>query len=206
MNKIEVEFRVKIPISDFEKSFQKISDYSVVKNRKKRFSIMMFVESNDDLSILYLRTTVDLEKNLYHTEIVHKKGKQHAKDRSEVSQEIDESLFEDYAKLLGTLSTQKTLIMQRETVNFETKDGIIISLVKAVHHAYIEFEILCDEIEKEIHEKRLLDFIYSLQMIPLNEEESMRFFKTLDEKDDRLISGTIDDISSVLAEYQKFRG
>lgn len=204
-DKIELEYRVQIPIKDYDFYIRKFKKVASIKSRKKRFSIMFFFDNKIQTSVVYLRTTIDLENKTEKTEFVHKKGKQHAVDRKETSIDIPSTDFIDYFKVFGDLSTSKTVIMQRHTVNLITEDGIVISIVKSRNYAYVEFEKLCNCKDKEVEYKKLHNFIKAFDVTPMNAKEYLDFMKTLDEKSDKVITGKEKEIEKTLQEYQEFR-
>lgn len=203
MNNIEIEYRSEIPIGNFDKVKDQLSGVAELQSHKRRFSVMLFMGENNS-SILYIRTTKDVNKGSEDTEMVHKKGAQASYDRIELTQKIDTSDFESYVNTLCTLPTNKTLVMQRETLNFFTSNGITVSLVKAKNHAYLEFEKLSSEENKDNSSKEVLELMGRLNFKVLDESKSMDLFNRLDTNDDRLISGTQAEIESVLTDYQTF--
>jgi hypothetical protein len=203
--KVELEYRTEIPIEDFKKHQEIISKKAEVVNHTKRFALMIFVSKEQETSILYIRTTKNLLTNKLDSEIVHKKGSKHSHDRIEITQKIDFKNLRSFIQMFAKFSADKKITMQRETVNFLTKDGINIALVKAKKHAYIEFEKMCDENEKRNVNNQLTDFIEESQYQTLNEEESNRLFEKLDKNDDSLIEGTDKDIEKILETLDSLR-
>ncbi|MFZ3301302.1 MAG: hypothetical protein WA152_01155 [Microgenomates group bacterium] len=204
MKEIEIEYRVETPFNEFDSIYKKINSVASLKSHKSRFSLMVFLSKNDEKSILYLRTTKDYLTNETDVEIVHKKGAQHAHDRIELTQKIDSKDFENFLHLFATITADKILVMQRETFNFEGKDGVIISLVKSRNHSYIEFEKLSSTEESDSSSKTILDLIDSLGLSPLDKDGSERLFKELDINDDIILTGSIQDSEKATGLYKQF--
>ena len=203
MNNIEVEFRTEIPFNDFEKIKGKLGSIAQLSSHKRRFSVMLFM-GNDNTSILYIRTTKDVNSGIDDTEIIHKKGIPASYDRIELTQKINVSDFESYIEILGSLPANKVLIMQRETINFVTPNSITVSLVRAKKHAYLEFEKLTSVESKEIASNEVLKLMNDLEFNILDEDGSRELFKRLDGNDDRVVLGKPIEIDSIVNDYQEF--
>lgn len=180
MKEIEIEYRVEIPTDVFDYMCSKINSIADLKSHKSRFSLMAFLSKGDIKSVLYLRATIDQLADKVDTEIVHKKGAQHAHDRTEITQKISLADFENFLRIFSTITSDKTLVMEREIVNFNHGDGIVVSLVKSKKHSYIEFEKLSDELDKERSSEKILNLISLLGMVPLDKVSSEKLFKDLD--------------------------
>lgn len=204
MKEIEIEYRVEIPFNEFGSIYEKINSVAELKSHKSRFSLMVFLSKNDEKSILYLRTTKDYLTDETDVEIVHKKGAQHAHDRIELTQKIDSKDFENFLHLFATIAADKILVMQRETYNFEGKDGVMISLVKSRNHSYVEFEKLSNTDEEASSSKAILDLIGSLGFSPLDKDASERLFKELDINDDIVLTGSTQDFEKATGLYKQF--
>ncbi len=205
MNKnIELEYRVEIPIGGFEKEKTSLSKNSKIISHVKRIALMIFVSKNNSTSILYIRTTKNKKTDELDCEIVHKKGSQHSHDRTEVTQKIKREELEKFIKLFSNFVSDKKILMQRETINFETENDINIALVKARKHAYIEFEKICNEKEKNAVEKEVLSFIQKHKYNILDEKSSNDLFKRLDEIDDMKMEGEGEEIKEIMNLLEEF--
>jgi hypothetical protein len=171
---IELEYRIEIhpdiflsTLSFFQNKYKQIS-------KTKRLSFMSFSKNKDkQLDFRVRMTNKDLE-------VVLKLGDLYTNDRIEISQNILKDQFIGFCRMFSHLSGDN-YIAYRETYNFETKEGIIISLVDANGINYIEYEFISNEANIKNNNRIIKEVIKNHGFKILDEKG----FKELNSKLDR---------------------
>jgi len=149
---IETELRAEVSKNRFEQILSQLKESPFPLTYKKRLSVMFFGKVNGENIDIRIRITNG------QTEIVIKKGNFHADDRIEISQSIEKNQFTGMVRLFSVLDF-KTEIAEREIYDFNFKDGIVFSLIKAGDIYYIEIEKMSDKDSIEKIRKQLLDIM-----------------------------------------------
>jgi len=176
-NKVELERRVEIKPQSFKSYIQLFKKNYDLLSHTSRLSYMGFTITKDSSTDLRSRITNG------ESEVVLKLGKLHAKDRVEITQKIGKDELVGFAKIFSHLSS-RNFIAERETYNFNTKEGVVISVVKSAHISYIEFEILCDPKEVKANDKIIKELVSKLGLRVLTDKEFNSLNSRLEAKDD----------------------
>jgi len=201
MEHIELEYRAEIPINSFDEVAKNFSKKFQTINHTKRLTYMGFIKSEEAKINVRIRITKDIDKNESETEIAVKKGANHQHDRTELETPILQTDFMKFVKMFNLILPEDKIVLERETINFKTENGLIISLVKATKHAYIEFEKLCNPEDKDHVSSDVLLQIEKLGFMVLDETASKDLFKRLDNEDDWKLAGTTDEMEKLEQKY-----
>lgn len=163
MEKIELEYRAEININEYDNIREQLQKSGTISSTTKRLSYMGF--SNQKEHSLDIRVRITNGKS----EVVLKKGGWDSSNRIEIPQEIDKSQFMGFVRIFGNI-VEKSYISERQTINFKSRDNIVISLVKSRSFAYIEFEILSDRENEKQNDELLKKFISENGFIIMTKE------------------------------------
>ena len=188
MNKklIEVELRAEVPINDVENLKIKLSKMGKVLSTTRRLSVMYFGKINEQKTDIRIRVTNG------ECEIAAKFGSFGSHDRLELCQKIEKDQFFGMVKIFSQFKFN-TEIGERETINYELPDDIVISLVLAGDIAYIELEKMSSEfdtLESKIKLQKLAD---NLNLQILDEDKFDILCQKLNESVDWAFNGLNDE-------------
>lgn len=189
---IELEIRAEIAKDDFAAVLNKLKARGKFRSKTKRLSVMFFGTVGDNTFDIRVRVTNG------NCEIVLKKGLWHAHNREETAQAINKDQFLGVVKIFSQFGFV-VKVGERETHNFEFRDGIVLSLVRAGNISYLEIEKMStreDEAE-DIKELRKIAYELAVEIISGSEQ--------LDALCDRL-SLTVDwDFSGSEADFERLK-
>jgi hypothetical protein len=183
---VEIEYRVKIEVSEFQKVFTFLKENYRLASHTQRLSFMSFFKQNDKQFDIRVRITNK------ESEVVFKIGSLHSDDRTEMSQNISNDQIIGFSRMYSHL-TDQNYIAERETFNFESNDHhTVISLVRSENLAYIEYEFQDEDTDEEAAKKVLMDTIERHGFTVLDEAGFDDLNKKLDEEDWRFSDSTED--------------
>lgn len=201
---IELEYRTEIKTTYFDKVKNRFDELYKKDSHTIRLTIMGFLNTEEAKHNIRIRITKNINTGKAKSEIAIKQGKYCSHDRTENELEIDNDKFLDFTKLFCSIIPGKEIVLERETINYKVDENITFSLVKAVNNAYIEFEIISQENNKNEDAVRLMKLINNLGFEALNEDDSKTFFKKLDTEDDWLIDGTDEEYKKLENLLEKY--
>lgn len=197
MNKIELEYRSEIDPKSFANFHDKLAQRLTEVSHTKRLSYMGFTDSGENSIDLRARVTNG------QAETVLKKGSWDASDRVEIPQPIDKNQLVGFAKIFSHIA-DRNFVSERETFNYESEDGIVVSLVKSTNIAYVEFELLSDESNMEENDAKVKGLMRELDVEPMSKEAFNDLNNRLEEHDDWEFSDNDEDVEKLTELLSKY--
>lgn len=154
---IELEFRSIIKKENFDSIFKKIKAHGKLVSTTERLSVMFFGTCEKDLFDIKVRIT---DKK---SEVVIKKGDYHSHNRTEYAQNIPNDRFIDMVKIFSQFGFY-TKVCERITYNFQFLNHILVSIVKADMHFYLEIEKMSDKKNEKKDKKELVEISKNLDI------------------------------------------
>lgn len=155
---IELELRAEISKQSFIKVLNKFKKAGKLISKTKRLSVMYFGKIG--------KSNIDVRVRITNgkSEVVVKRGDFHSHNRTEISQLINKSQFIGMVKLMTQLGFTDMKVGERETYNFDFRNGIIISLVKAGGISYVEVEKMTSKLKQKNDKNELVNLAQTLQI------------------------------------------
>lgn len=173
---IELEYRVLVPVEAASVTLSKLKqDYELI-SQTRRVSHMAFWKSEGRQFDVRVRITNG------ESEVVLKIGDLHSHERIELAQPIERSQIIGLTRIFSNIADQN-YIAERETFNFRTESGVVLSFVKSGDVTYIEYEMLSDEQTAENNKNTILNLIKEHGFEPLDEAGFDELNKMLDDTD-----------------------
>jgi len=169
---IELELRAAVSRRFYNGILAKLKKKARLISHTKRLSVMYFGKIGGKSFDIRVRITNG------KPEVVIKKGKLHAHDRIEISSPITRQQFIKMVELFE-LFDFKTEVAKRETYNFNIKDNIVFSIVKADNIFYIEAEKMTSKQDIIKDKKQLINIFKEYRLKPVTSERE--FNKICDE-------------------------
>ncbi len=165
---IELELRAEVSLNQFKKLLADLNEENKLLSRTKRLSVMFLGEINRLGLDMRIRISSDGK-----AELVIKKGRFHAHDRTEFSQEISKNQFMGLVRILS-LFKFKSKVTERENFVFDLGNGITLVLVKAGSIAYVEVEKMSHDGNRKKNKAELLHILTDRKLKRIKNGEGFR--------------------------------
>lgn len=180
---VELELRAEVPQHILSTIADSLQSRGKLVSKTRRLSVMSFGKIGQTEIDIRVRATNGA------SEVVVKSGDLHGQNRVEVSQRITREQFIGMVRIVAQFGFPLE-VAERETENFQLKNGIMASLVRAGPIAYVEIEKMTNQENLERDRQRLHRVVAHLGVTPIDSRKDFddlcrRLSEAVDWKFDR---------------------